>query len=436
MLEREQENSSYKESEGFCELIHTFFLRVDSYHLQFNNGAMAKYLYQERYLGSVKKMIDEKTIFEAAKIKDFINEYTAKETIRQYKIALKKYFIHYNKDPDSYIKDIRNMDNGNKNKVIDQYEKDISHYRNYLIESDYSPKAIHNYISAIKMFLEHHRIDLDKAFWKKLKQRGIEKVAEPICNFKIPTSSDLKQILTHASTKPRAMFLLQSSSGMRIGEICSLKLSDIDLEYEYPHITLRKTKSRAKGRTRCSPEAKEAITEWLKIRKEQLELKQKRTLDKYQNPEDKDKLFPGTPKSARKMWNNLLRKSNFAKKDKTGKYERNLMSTHTLRKFFRNEVSKYDNQLAAYLMNQRTALDRKYRDWNDDYLDQEYAKGVQYLMVFQSNVTDERINDLDIQLKDVTIDNAKLKQEIFELRQMISELGNQKLEQAKELSKK
>ena len=154
---------------------------------------------------------------------------------------------------------------------------------------------------------------------------------------------------------------------MRIGEICNLKLSDIDLNYEYPHITLRKTKSRAKGRTRCSPEAKEAILEWLKIRKEQLQLKQQRTPTKYQNPEDKDKLFPGKPKSARKMWNTLLRKSGFAKKDKSGKYERALMSTHSLRRYFRNEFSKYNNDLASYLMNQRTGLDRKYRDWNNGY---------------------------------------------------------------------
>ena len=107
------------------------------------------------------------------------------------------------------------------------------------------------------------------------------------------------------------MYLLQSSSGMRIGEICNLKYygkdderNDIDLSYEYPHITLRKTKSRAKGRTRCSPEAKEAILEWLKIR-----------------PNNNDnRLFQSKTKSARIMWNRLLKKSGYAKKDQSGKY--------------------------------------------------------------------------------------------------------------------
>ena len=149
------------------------------------------------------------------KIEDFLNEYTEHETIRLHKMALNKYFEYHKQKPDSYVKDIRSLNNGQRNKITDQYEKDITNYRKHLHEEGYSPKSIHNYISSVKMFLEHHRIDLDKAYWKKLKNRGAEKYNESICDFKIPKPSELKQILTHANTKPRAMFLLQSSSGMR-----------------------------------------------------------------------------------------------------------------------------------------------------------------------------------------------------------------------------
>ena len=128
-------------------------------------------------------------------VKDFLDEYTAKETIRQHKIALNKYFKYMDQTPEGYIKDIRNLGNGTRNKITDQYEHDITKYRNHLTTEGYSPKSIHNYVSSVKMLLEHHRIDLDKAFWKKLKKRGIEKVAEPICDFKIPNREDLKKIL-------------------------------------------------------------------------------------------------------------------------------------------------------------------------------------------------------------------------------------------------
>jgi integrase len=345
---------------------------------------------------------------DSEKIKQFINEYTAKETIRQHQIALKKYFTHYNKNPDNYIKDIRNMDNGPRNKVLDQYEHDISQYRNHLINEGYSPKCIHNYMSSVKMLLEHYRIDLDKAFWKKLHKRGIEKTNEAICDFKIPTTQQLKEILTHANTKPRAMFLLQASSGMRIGEICNITKNDIDLNYEYPHIVLRDTKTRSKGRTRCSPEAKEAILEFLKTRKDN----------------NDPRLFQCKPKTARNMWNRLLKKSKYTDKDKTGKYERNKMGTHTLRKYFRNEFSKYNNDLAAYLMNQRTGLDRKYRDWSDEYLDQEYCKGVSNVLVFQSNVTDERLTDLNDEVKELKTENEKLKDDLRLLQATVRGLQN------------
>lgn len=334
------------------------------------------------------------------KIDEFLNEYTAKETIRQYKISLKKYFNYHNQNPDIYVKDIRNLDNGKRNKIMDQYEIDITNYRNHLTKQDYSPKCIHNYISSVKMFLEHYRIDLDKAFWKKLKSRGIEKVVESVCDFKIPTPAQLKQILTHANTKIRSISLLQSSSGMRIGEICNLTLNDIDLDYKFPHITIRKPKTKMKGRTRCSPEAKEAIQEWLKIRPDN----------------DDPRLFQCKPKVARTMWNRILKQSGYAKKDKNGKYPRNLMGTHSLRRYFRNEFSKYNNNLAAYLMNQRTGLDRKYRDWSDEYLDEQYARGVDHLLVFQQNVTDERLNSMQEQMenKDMAITEMQGKIEQLE----------------------
>jgi len=267
------------------------------------------------------------------------------------------------------------------------------------------------------MFLEHHHIDLDNAFWKKLKKRGIEKNVEPICDFKIPKPDELKQILTHANTKARAIFLLQSSSGLRIGEVCSLKLSDIDMNYDYPHITIRgkKTKTRAKGRTRCSPEAKDSILEWLKIRDSEIQLKKVRVPKEYLDQDINERLFTCSPKSARNMWNTLLKKAQFSDRDDSGKYKRHMMGTHSLRKYFINEFSKYNNDLARYLANQRTNLDRKYRDWTDEYLDEQYAQGVKYLLVNEREVTDKRIQDLDSQVTKLQQENAELRDRIDKL---------------------
>jgi integrase len=347
------------------------------------------------------------------KVEDFLNEYTSKQTKRLYTISLNNYFTFQGKKPDKYIIDVRNLENGQRNEIMDGYEKDITKYRNHLTSEGYSPKSISNYIGTIKMFLEHYKINLDNSFWKKLHKRGMEKVTEAICDFKIPSRNELKQILTHANTKPRAMFLLQSSSGMRIGEICNLTLDDIDLDYEYPRIRIKDTKTRRRGKTRCSPEAKEAIQEYLKVR----------------SKNNDSRLFQCTPKSARNMWNRLLKKSGYTKKDNNGMYPRHLMGTHTLRKFFRNEFSKYDNDLATYLMNQRSRLDRTYRQWADEYLDEKYSEGVQHLMVFQTNVTDEKVSVMEEKMKQLQMQNQAIedmKMQILELRLTIMELKNKK----------
>jgi len=370
--------------------------------------------------------MEEKQILESKAIKDFMSQYTAKQTIRQYKIAVKKYFMYIDKNPDRYLKDLRFIDNGKKLKAIDEYEKNISAYRNSLIADEYSPKCTHNYVSTIKLLLEHNHCDLDVSFWKKLKERGADKVVEPICDFKIPTTTELRTILAHATAQSRAMFLLQATSGLRIGEVVSLKRGDIDLDYDCPHIIIRgkTSKTRMKGRTRCSQEAKQAIIDWLNVRAKAIETINKRTPPEYQKSTTMNKddyIFPVTTKSARKMWNRLLERAGFTGEDTSGKYARHLMSTHTLRKFFRNELSKYDNGLAQYLMNQRTGLDKRYRDYTDEYLDQEYAKGVRYLILNENYSGDvEKINE-SLKEKDEMIE--KMQKQILELNTKINTIN-------------
>lgn len=176
---------------------------------------------------------DEPQILEASTINEFINEYTAAETIRLHRRALKKYFTFVNVNLDSYVIDIRLLGRIKKINATDQYEKDITAYKNYLIKEDYAPKTIQGEVSSIRLLLEHHHIDLDNSFWRKLDKRGTGKGKGAISDFKVPSPQDLRKILTHATTRARAIFLLQATSGMRLGEICALKLSDIDLSFEY-----------------------------------------------------------------------------------------------------------------------------------------------------------------------------------------------------------
>jgi len=370
----------------------------------------------------------DETILENSKtVSDFLNQFTSTTTKRAYANHLRKFFSVIRAKPDEYVVDIRLLENDEKIKATDRYEKDIIKYRNHIIEKEnFAPKSTYAYVNCVKLFLENNRIELSKAFWKNLIHRGGG--SSTICEFSIPTPSDLKKILTHASTQARAMFLLQSSSGMRINEVVKLKIADIDMNQTHPHITIRygSSKNRKPGRTRMSPEAKETIKEWLKVRKSAFEAAQKRT-DKIYRKSDDGRLFPTTTKSARRLWNRLLEKSGFNEKDSSTKYNRYKMGVHSLRKYFRSQFSKYNNDLAKYLMNQRDILDKTYREWSDDYLDEHYAKGVNHLLVYGSRSED--ITKINEQLNEKEERIKKLEERV---QYLSDELGLRVLKELKE----
>jgi len=372
----------------------------------------------------LRKKLAEERFYSSKKLDRFLQNFTSKNTQLNYKSSLKKFFADFldkrysNIKPDDYLKDIRLMKDKERYATMDQYEKDIDDYINAFVKDGSAPKTIAFHMTAVKGLFRKNRIRLDDDFWDE-KRRQLAGTS-PVVTFDIPKPEDLKKILMHADTRARAMFLMQATSGMRIGEILSVKKSDVKTDYEYPHIIIRskKAKSRRTGRTRMSPEAKLAVLEWLKVRDASLVTSNKRS--KWNKDLSDDRLFPLDQSTARRIWNRLLIKSKYIDKDDSVKLPRYKMTTHVLRKFFRVQFSKYNNDLAKYLMNQRTELDKVYREYDDDYLDQEYAKGVEHLFIYET--TPQDVKDIKERLNEKGKEIEEMKKEILELRLTTVEL--------------
>jgi len=147
-----------------------------------------------------------------------------------------------------------------------------------------------------------------------------------------------------------------------------------------------------------------------------MKTQRKRTKPKYWDESNNDKLFGGTTKNIRRMFKDALEKANLDLKDTSSNYiERDKIHPHCLRKYFVTQFSKYNNDLAKYLANQeRTELDKIYNKKTIDELAGEYEKGLQHLLIFQSNVTDERLIDLEEE-------NKKLKAQIEEINKKLDQ---------------
>lgn len=369
------------------------------------------------------------------KIDKFIKSYRSKNTQYNYRASIKKYFVFLNEkyqksiDPETYIKDMREMKDKERYKVTDRYEEDIDDY--YVSLEDLAPKTIALNITALKTFFRRNKIKLSDFYWddKGAKATGRSSISES----KTPTPMDLKKILSHGDTKSRSIFLIEATSGMRLNEVLKLRFEDIDMTKRCPRITLsgRYTKNKERLRTRISPETKGYLEEWFKIRTKALDTASRRS--RWEKDINAPQIFPFAPSTARRIWNTLLEKSEYDEKDHNGKVDRNKMGTHSLRRFFRQQFSKYNNDLAKYFMNQRGELDKIYRNYDDDYLDKEYEKGLKYLVVFEKPMDTTHIQE---EITDLRGENQKQQKEINDLRMELLAVKLERVEGAMKIKDK
>ena len=93
--------------------------------------------------------------------------------------------------------------------------------------------------------------------------------------------------------------------------------------------------------------------------------------------------------------------------------------------------------MAVYFMNQVSDLEETYDHKTEEWLDQEYMAGYQYLAVFESpQETSEKLQDMDNRLTDKDKEMTTMKETIEEMKAQILELRLEKLETLNGLKKK
>ena len=305
------------------------------------------------------------------------------------------------------------------------------------MDRDTPPLSIKNAMSSVKVFLEENDVTIPKRTWKNLRNKM--KGTRPLTIDLIPKPNELKRILQHATAKERAIFLISSSSGMRIDEVLQLIPDDIDMDNNPVKINIRGTTTKS-GNPRLafiSNEAKEALDEWLKVRDDYLLTSYRRSRNKISKDGRKlfvverrnERLFPFTYAPTRKAWINLILKSGFDKKDPTTKRYRTHI--HVLRKYFRTRMAlEIPVDVVEALMGHEGYLTQAYRQYSEDQLGELYNKAVHNVNVYEIQPDLSGVHE---ELEELKRSKRMQDQEIFELRQMISRIGNQKLDQAKEL---
>ena len=301
------------------------------------------------------------------RLEKFLEAYTSKSTISTYRCALNNFFKTLGTSEKQYFKGKRN------------YEDDITKF--FISINDRPPKSVRLMLSAVKIFLSENDIDLSDKFWRRLNRKIKGNRARTLD--KVPSNEELKSILTHMDAKGKALYLMLSSSGMRIGETLRLKLNDIDLNHNPPKITIPGDYTKT-GNSRIafiSTEAQEALEEWLKIREKALKSAVEKS--RYNKSMDDDSIFPFESSTAHYIWNTAIKKAGFGKRDKST--NRHKIHPHVLRKYFRTKLGAViPVDVVEALMGHEGYLTEVYRNYTVDQLARFYQEGENTLAVFNN----------------------------------------------------
>jgi len=371
------------------------------------------------------------TIENSEKIEEFLKGLNY-HTHHNHKTGLKNFLTWFNNQYpnekfDEYIKDIRLMEPKEKIKTMDRYEKDI---RYWLIELQkrYAPKTVSTLVASIRGLLIFYRIDLDQIFWKQLNYSKAAK--SPRCDIIVSTPKELKEIMQQCpDIRAKSFFMILATSGLRIDELCKLKINDIALKYQCPRIIIRDPKNKVKGETRISPEAKESYLQYLKVRDDKIRTSHYRTINlgyaKNISEDELDEIiknetraYPFTARNMSKIWNQMLEKSGYTEKDNSSLQIRYKRNVHTLRKYFRTNFGLYNDDLAEYFLNHVSELKRTYDHKPKEWLDQEYYNGCKYLSIFEAPMdTSEQLQDLNEKLTEKDKQIQELEKKMDEMNQ-------------------
>ena len=357
-------------------------------------------------------------------IEDFINRYPSKKTQSTYKTALRNFL--------ESLFGTRNFsvaeDYFSSNR---DYEADLENFFQNI--SSKPPLTIRTFLAAVKGFLEYNDVELKQKYWKGLTRRIRGKRA--ITRDRIPSNKELRQILSFMDAKGRALFLLLSSSGMRIGEALKLKLVDIDMFSNPVKIEIRgeTTKSGDPRYTFVSVEAKEALELWLKIKSKYIKTAVGRS---HLNPksEKDERIFPFELSVAYSMWNNAL--DNLGLNGRDSSTNRRKLHPHVLRKFFRTRMgATLQQDIVEALMDHEAYLTEVYRRYTAKDLAKYYLESEEAVQIFSSgNVSklkremNERNRNMGDAIATMAKENILLKDklnEFEEFKKQVTELNEE-----------
>lgn len=192
------------------------------------------------------------------------------KTVENYLLGLSQYLVYTGKTPDELIDEAK----AEAKDSVDMCDRGVVLYRDgfrdMLEKSGYAPCTIKNYMNCVNSFYESMYIDIPRSRARG-KHRSSPRAKKE--NVRPISKETIQDILPYCDPLEKAIVLVGVSSGLAEADIMNLKISDYRNGYDpvtkITMLHLIRVKSEVEFTTFLTPEATEAVDEYLKFRNKQ-----------------------------------------------------------------------------------------------------------------------------------------------------------------------
>ena len=282
-------------------------------------------------------------------INEFLSLYSSKSTLKGYASSLKQFFSFLGVDAERYFDAYKKaVTLQERDETLDRIMLDVTRWLKHMETEGLSPKSIQCKSGCIRAFLLANRVDLGRAYWKKMKITG-----ESLTQDRIPTKDELRRIMSHLDLPGRAYLLLKISTGLRINDVLALEAKSIDFSRTPPRVRYYNHKIKRWCYAFLTKEATLTVTEWIRNREKSLldiqktayrirvnkDAKKTISFEEFsKSKKNTDKLFPFTDSSIYNRYWEALDKAGLGERD--GQTGIRLLHDHTLRKYTKTKMSR------------------------------------------------------------------------------------------------
>lgn len=311
----------------------------------------------------------------AAGVEDFLRRVGrrgSQKSIQNARNALIVFASFEKKLPDEYVKEIK----GGR----DVYTF-LDDYVGWLVEEcKLAPNSLKNYLSIAKKFLRFREVDVSN---EKVRNKVELPRMYTVTRDRAPTIEEIRKMLINSKLNGSVIITMLASSGMRIGELLSLRVKDVDFTKKPATVRLRPevTKDRQGRYCFISDEAKYFLLEYLG--------------ENVNKPEHH--IFVSRHHASPHIgyWNadaivsRAIRAAGIEEKDDGG---RDVIHLHSFRKFFFSQlVPILGREVVEALMGHKEFLDASYRRFTEDQMRAFYLKGMNAVTVMMPHGDPEKI---------------------------------------------